>query len=324
MVKSLSKTYVSRPAAEVIAARVFGSRGRVAEFHELTDGYFNAAYYIELEDGLRSVLKVAPPATVRVLRYERDIMAAEVEALRLVAAQTEMPVPEVYAYDHAHELVDADWFLMSFVAGLPLHKAREVLAPESAAAIDRETGRLLCQVNAIRGPAFGYLAQPAPPSQSWCGTFLAMIDGVLDDGRDLGVALPLPDDEIRRRIVASAAALDEITEPRLVHWDLWDGNIHVDPATGRINGILDFERALWGDPLLEVNFGVFRDSAAFAEGYRTAMLATREQQRRRCLYNIYLFLIMVIEVYYRQYETEDQATYARGRLAAELERLPNL
>jgi aminoglycoside phosphotransferase (APT) family kinase protein len=324
MVKSLSKTHVSRPTVEAITARVFGSRTRIAEYRELTDGYFNAAYDIELEDGLRAVLKVAPPADVRVLRYEADIMAAEVEALRLVTGGTEMPVPEVYAFDQAHDLAGADWFLMSFIDGLPLHRAREMLAPEVAAAIDRETGRLLRQVNGIRGPAFGYLARPAPPSQPWRDTFSAMIDGVLTDGRELDVALPLPYDDIRQRVMDAGDALDEVTEPRLVHWDLWDGNIRVDPATGRINGVFDFERALWGDPLLEVNFGVFRDSAEFDAGYGMEMLATRAQQRRRCLYNIYLFLIMVVEVYYRQYETEDQAEYARGRLAADLERLVGL
>ena len=50
-------------------------------------------------------------------------------------------------------------------------------------------------------------------------------------------------------------ALDEVQSPRLVHWDLWDGNVFVDPATAQITGISDFERSLWGDPLMEVNFG---------------------------------------------------------------------
>jgi hypothetical protein len=42
---------------------------------------------------------------------------------------------------------------------------------------------------------------------------------------------------------------------------------------------------------------------------------------RRTLYNIYLYLIMVIEGSYRNYETDDQERWARQQLAADLERL---
>jgi hypothetical protein len=39
------------------------------------------------------------------------------------------------------------------------------------------------------------------------------------------------------------------------------------------------------------------------------------------LYNIYLYLIMVIEAAYRQYESQDLELWARQQLAQELERL---
>ncbi len=74
---SLSKTPVSAASAQDIVAHHLGSSARVQSFTELTDGYFNAAYRVELADGLVFVLKVAPPADVRVLRYERDIMIIE-------------------------------------------------------------------------------------------------------------------------------------------------------------------------------------------------------------------------------------------------------
>jgi hypothetical protein len=66
---------------------------------------------------------------------------------------------------------------------------------------------------------------------------------------------------------------------------------------------------------MEVNFGVFSDAAAFYEGYGTPHARPpRRSSQRRILYNIYLFLIMVIECYYREYETPDQENYARRRL----------
>ncbi len=152
-----------------------------------------------------------------------------------------------------------------------------------------------------------------------------MVAGVLADGLALAVPLPLPYPAIAERVAAAAAVLDAVTEPRLVHWDLWDGNIFVDPATRRISGIIDFERSLWGDPLMEATF-VFAPPAglaAFTEGYGQTLLAPPAQAQRRTLYNIYLFLIMVIECHYRQYETPDQENWARGRLVTELAQLEN-
>jgi hypothetical protein len=42
--------------------------------HELTDGWFDAAYRVRLDDGRPAVVKVAPPADVPVLRYELGIV----------------------------------------------------------------------------------------------------------------------------------------------------------------------------------------------------------------------------------------------------------
>jgi aminoglycoside phosphotransferase (APT) family kinase protein len=320
---SLSKTAVSPEMAQAIVAATFGSGSRVRAFEELKDGFFNAAYAITLTDGLRCVLKVAPPDGVRVLRYERDILAAEVAVMRLVRQRTEMPVPAILGYDTSRRLADSDFYLMAFIEGAPLNKLRSELAPDEQHAVDREIGRYLRQMNEIAGPAFGYFSHPAPAGRSWRETFTAMLDGVLADGQELDVALPLAYDALAERVAAAAPILDDVITPRLVHWDLWDGNIFVDPATKRVNGIIDFERALWGDPLMEATF-VFAPPAglaAFTEGYGQAMLDTPAQARRRILYNIYLYLIMVIECFYRQYETHDQENWARGRLVRELERL---
>ena len=102
---------------------------------------------------------------------------------------------------------------------------------------------------------------------------------------------------------------------------MWDGNIFVDPATRCINGIVDFERALWGDPLMECQFEFRGPQSAYAEGYGQPMFVTEEDQIRRILYNIYLYAIMVIECTYRRYDNDNQERWARGKLADELARL---
>jgi aminoglycoside phosphotransferase (APT) family kinase protein len=288
---------------------------------ELKDGLFSAAYRVDLEDGSACILKAAPPDHVRVLRYEKDIMRAEVEMMRLVRALTEVPVPEIYCHDASRRLIDVDFYLMACIPGVPLNKLRKSLSETEQHEIDRQAGALTRQINALHGHAFGYVAQPDYHSSSWRLAFARMLDNVLADGIDADVTLPLPYDEIRDRVSAWYPALDAVTVPQLVHWDLWDGNIFVDPNTRQINGIIDFERALWGDPLMECQFEFRGPQSAYARGYGRSMFNTEDDTIRRVLYNVYLYAIMVIECTYRRYDNDGQERWARGKLAGELARL---
>ncbi|MFO7583660.1 MAG: phosphotransferase, partial [Anaerolineales bacterium] len=186
--KSLSKTPVTPGQAGAIARLHFGQP--LASFEELSDGYFNAAYRLELDDGGIYVLKVAPPSEVRVLRYERDIMQAEVGALRLVRDRTEMPVPQVHAYDSSRDILASDYFIMDFIPGVSFWNLREKLSEADQQAIERESAGYLRQMNEIRGESFGYFADPARFS-NWPDCFDYMLQGVLQDGQDADVSLPL-------------------------------------------------------------------------------------------------------------------------------------
>ncbi len=212
---SLSKTVVSPDAAQSIVATTLGSGSHVRAFEELKDSYFNAAYAITLADGLRCVLKVAPPDRVRVLRYERDIMAAEVAVMRLVRQRTEIPAPHILGYDTSRRLVDSDFYLMAFIEGVPLNKLRSQLSSDEQHAIDRETGHYLRQMNEIEGSSFGYFARPAPPGRSWRETFTAMLDGVLANGQEMNVVLPLAYDALAERVAAAAPIMDEADRRRV-------------------------------------------------------------------------------------------------------------
>jgi fructosamine-3-kinase len=125
-------------------------------------------------------------------------------------------------------------------------------------------------------------------------------------------------------VQAAYPTLEEVRTSYLVHWDLWDGNIFLDAETGQLTGIIDFERALWGDPLMEANFAGFYDLTAFCEGYGRVMPATPNEHVRRTLYDIYLFLIIVIEHYYRQYPSNELEQWGRGKLVEAFEKLKKL
>jgi aminoglycoside phosphotransferase (APT) family kinase protein len=317
----ITKTPITLDAAQKIVQSHYGAKSQVSGFTELTDGMFNSAYLIEFGDGFKQVLKVAPRDEVRVLRYERNILRTEVEVLRLVKARTEMPVPSVSFYDTSRRLINNDYYLMDFVPGVAYHKLRAQLSPAEQYAIDHQTGVYLRQVNAIQGTGFGLFASPELQVPTWRAGFDSLLKDILLDGQEFPVELHLPYAEIYARLSRCFARLDEVQTPSLVHWDLWDGSIFIDPQSKAITGYIDFERALWADPLMEVNFGAFGENPAFLAGYGAEMLDTPAKKCRRTLYNIYLFLIMVIECYYRQFATKDQENWARLMLQQQLDHL---
>ena len=106
-----------------------------------------------------------------------------------------------------------------------------------------------------------------------------------------------------------------------MHWDLHDGNIFVNKETNEISGIIDFERAFWGDPLIEFYFGDFCEKDSFIEGYGINLFKEESSLSRRILYNIYLGLIMVIECKYRRVEDPEHLKWTHSNLEKEIIRL---
>ena len=270
--------------------------------------WFNAAYRIRLRDGENVVLKIAPPAGVEVLTYERGAMATELAALRLIKENTGVPVPAVDYADSSRELCDADYFFMPFIDADNLAVIGDDLAEADREAYHEALGSANRELNSIRGAGL------RPAGRSWRPV---MAHGVHRDGRGRTrdgerreVDLGWDYDTVRTVFAGNAASLDEVTEPAFVEWDLWDGNVMV--RSGKIVSILDHERAFYGDPLIEFGFiatqlPAFGDPAAFQRGYGSGPLTETEQVRRR-LYCLHLTLIMVIETVYRGHASPPSTT----------------
>ncbi|CAM4500823.1 aminoglycoside phosphotransferase (APT) family kinase protein [Paenibacillus endophyticus] len=308
--ESSTKRKLTEAELSAIARKALGQGASAAV--ELTDGWANAAYLVTLEDGKQVIVKAAPPAGTKLMSYERGLMKTEVEVLQLVKKAGNVPVPFVYAYDVSESLVNCEYFIMEKLEGEPYNKVKSSLTEEQQARIDYQLGVYNRELNEIRGERFGLYAAAEEVVLSWQETFMNLLLGVLADGEREGVVLPASYATIRSETAKRAAALDEITEPRLISWDLWDGNVFI--KDGKVSGIIDFERALWGDPLMEHYFSHFNQSAAFLAGYGLKELSP-EQLRRRALYDLYLDLIMCIECPFRQYEDEAHLQWAQDNVA---------
>ncbi|GAB7038328.1 MULTISPECIES: phosphotransferase family protein [Catenuloplanes] len=261
-----------------------GVTAGLADVRELAGGTFNTVFRLRLTDGARLVLKVAPPAEAPVMRYEHGLLAAE--ALYYERAAGRAPVPEVV---HA----EPDLLVMTELPGGTVAEHLRHYSPAARARLRHELGGHLARLHTITGAGgFGYPADPL--RAGWPEAFDGMVGALLADAAEYGVALPMPAERIRRLI--DRAGLDEVTTPVLVHFDLWDGNILM--SRGRVTGLIDAERAFWGDPVADLpSLSLFGEiDEDFLAGYREAggTFGAAEARRLRA-YRAYLYLIMWIE-----------------------------
>ncbi|SFW92257.1 phosphotransferase family protein [Amycolatopsis australiensis] len=280
------------PASVVTAAAIGG-------------GTYNTALRLTLADGRRLVLKLAPAAPG--LTYEHGLLETEAEYYRLVRG----PLPAVVGGGPG-------FLLMTELPGVPWAGARVTDRPR----LRRELGGIVAGLHATTGDGFGYPQDPLRPT--WSAAFTAMVDAVLADAARYGVRLPRPAAEIRHLVHRHEPLLDLVTTPVLVHFDLWDGNILLDG--GRVSGIIDAERAFWGDPVAEfVSLSLFRPpDAALLAGYQAAGGPAEfgmPAWARLRLYRVYLGLIMLAEMVPRQDTDAERARFVAGHLAKDVDAL---
>lgn len=287
---SATKVPVSEEDLDRISRELLGAG--VHEVLPFGDGWYNAAYGLTLADGRRGVIKIAPPESIEVMCYEKDILASEVKTMKRLEGL--IPLPSILAEDVEGRMIGRPLYIMEWLAGKPLNHCYEALGSERLGKVREEAGKIVKRVSSITGCSYGMVAGPF--FDTWKEAFTQLFLDVLSDGEMKSVDLPYA--LLRRVLDKGQSCLEAVTQPQLVHWDLWDGNIFVDPE-GRITGIIDFERARYGDPLME--HGFMEGHEEFRCGFGESEITTPTGQLRRKLYNLYLFLIMAIEGAYRQY-----------------------
>jgi len=323
-VVSITKMKLLNEQIIKMTKRAFGKNVELQDIIELSGGFFNTAYMIVLKDGQKIVLKVSPMIDVQVMRYEKNIMESEVFALNKIHSIKEVPVPRVLYYDKSRDIIDNEFLFMEYVCGEPLNKIREKLTEEQYDALSIDLAEMVKKINGIEGEYFGYISQQDKRFTTWSEAFLSMIEELLDDAADVGVSLPFENHKLYSMIHEQKEALNQVKKPSLVHKDLWEGNIIVDPRAIKITGILDCERALFGDTLLEPICGFLLDNKSFMNTYIGREMLNKEEYIRSILYRVYYNLIWVIECTYRQYPGKNPDEYARTQLDEALESLIKL
>ncbi|MFJ8621933.1 phosphotransferase family protein [Kitasatospora sp. NPDC093550] len=237
---------------EEMCRRAFGPRTEVRAAVELGDGMYNSTYRLELGGGDQVVLRVAPEPA-RQFRSERRLMRNEYAALPYLAPVAHL-VPRVLAVDFTHQLVGRDYLFQTLLGGLPAPQGLPRHPRPAWRGFYAQLGSIAREINEVRGPWFGPVAGPG--HRTWGESVVAGLTDLAADLAEAGVETGDVEDLIRLAD-RHRAVLDRVTEPRLLHGDLWNVNLMVaaDTPDPVITGVLDCDRAGWGDP--EADWTVF-------------------------------------------------------------------
>ena len=236
---------ISLDQAQSVVRRV-APHASVLGVTELHGGEMSTVLDIALADAPACILKVYPDA----LQWK---MAKEVNVLALLR-DADAPVPTILLADDTRSAGDLSCVLMTKLDGTTLGRREADLSEAELFAIYGEMGAALRKINDVSLDSFGYIG----PNGVWTAYpsnrayMSAQLDRKLREfctrGGDPALAAHLRDSVTARQHLFEAA-----TTPRLCHYDFHAGNVLVtSQGAPHLTGIVDFENAASGDPLMDI------------------------------------------------------------------------
>jgi aminoglycoside phosphotransferase (APT) family kinase protein len=296
--------------AQLVAAHLPTDPDRLT-FEPIRTGKHNTSYYVGgAEDEL--VLRISPPDDAGFLFYERRMMAQEPQLHALLHAETTVPVARILAYDDSRTLVDRDYLLMERLPGQPLTDVR--LTGHQMGSVLEQVGGYLAQMHTLVADRHGYLGshRPMTPQATWAEAFTVMWSKLLGDIVACGGYTLDEADTLRRMLAVYRPHFDRPVSASLLHMDIWSQNILVDGA-GRVTGLVDLDRALWGDP--EIEYAVLDycgfSEPAFWRGYGRPRDTSFSAQIRARFYLLYEVQKYIVIRTWRRNDPHQAAQYKR-------------
>jgi len=286
------------------------------DFEPIPTGKFNTSYFVSA-DGKQYVLRIAPDPNSEFLFYERDMMRQEPDLHDLIRRLTSVPVAEIVAFDGSRGVIPRDFLLMRRLPGIPMTEARHLSRAQHARVL-RQIGVHLAALHRIRAEKYGYLGahRPMEPQSRWWPAFRIMWRKLLDDIVRVGWYDNQEREWMASLLDQSREHFDRDVPSCLLHMDIWHQNILVD-AHGRVTGIVDWDRALWGD--VEIEFAVLDycgiSEPSFWEGYGQPRDSSPSAQIRRVFYLLYELQKYIVIRQGRGHDPTSAESYKRQALS---------
>lgn len=287
-----------------VCGKTFGTEKHTAQL--LSGGLFNTTYLITLtETGRKYVLRTGPVNRHLLLPFEENLMKGEAKVYDLLKEHN-IPCSTVVSCDTSKTVLDRDYMVVEYIESFPLCQLDE--QNDQLEKLQEETGRYTKQIHHISGAGFGRI------SNAVTGKIFPSWDSYFEDEltswkkRVQTYQLYAPDELnwIEKAYEKTLPYLQKITQPKLVHADLWSGNVLVkkDDQNLSVAAIIDADRAIWGDPDYDLASG-WIISPAFLRGYGPIPNEPSREVRK----NFYLMMYRLIDSYVWQIQYHTPENY---------------
>lgn len=261
------------------------------DYQKIQTGFFNTTYRIITPVSEHDlILRIEPSSNTGMLFYEKNMMYREPQIHEQVRKKTNIPIPHIILYDFSKSIVPHAYLIMEFMNGKPI---TEITLPGQASnKIFIETGTYLRQLHEkVISDKYGYPGNYCMELQnSWISAFSIMWNNLIDDIEACSVYDKKETTFAKKQLDNLYWAFDRQVQASLLHMDIWSQNILLNDRQ-IISGILDWDRALYGDP--EIEFAVLEYvgflNHSFLEGYGKMLPDSKEFRIRNVFYYLYEF-----------------------------------
>lgn len=172
----------------------------------------------------------------------------EVEAMEFVRQRTSIPIPSVFEiYVNENDASPSSWFSMSAIPGSPLTDAWPSMNEEARRATQADLRSYLHELRTVPSPTPAYVGSCSGGSAYDhrlnngypCGPFASV-----SDFHDF-LVVPVARCPRQELVIYYRQQLADNHGVVFTHADLCGDHIFVEPTTGRITGIIDWEMAGW-------------------------------------------------------------------------------
>lgn len=287
----------------------------------LDGGLFNTTYHVTYGKAREeAVLRLGPVNRHLLMGHEENLMQAEVHVCAL-CERSGIPSSQVLAWDCSRRIVDRDFMIVRYIPSVLMNQAE--LTEDERGALYREMGVWLRRFHQIEGDCYGYVSRilEGQGCSSWGDALLLEAEDILDR---LETHLGYDGKAVRTAFRHSKSLLDAAGPPRLLHTDMWEGNVLLDRDTHDILAVIDGDRAVYGDPDFEFASSWMEHPSLLAGyGIDPAADISPDRRKRRTLYRLFYALLEAYTPFekYGDRSPYDNSTPHIKSLLAELDSL---
>ena len=224
-----------------------GFDASVEGYRVLTGGCWNRVIGASLSDGREVVCKISP-------NRSDERIGREYEVLSVFATRTSMPVPSPLLLDSSGETIPGTLLVMSMVDGMVMHGSFRLLDARSRRSISKQIGRHVSDLHDNVARGFGPVeVEESARHNRWSEFWLPRFDLVLEEVASGSFVDRRMVEEIGEVRPLFAEALDAVSVGTCTHYDIWSGNVMIDPEWAQVTGYIDIP-GFYADYAREISF----------------------------------------------------------------------